>query len=812
MEKATKWWVNLLFILGLWIIGAVFFAPIFSGKELMQSDTEQWKCMAKEIMDFRKAGHGEALWTGNMFSGMPAFMISVKYPMNLLQYLATPFQMMPAGFMQLAILLLCSYIMFAVFGVNPWLSSLGAIAFAFSTYNPLLMAGGHNTKLMAMAYGCLLVAGVWMTFNGRKWLGWGLTGLGMGLELMANHLQITYYFGMVLLLLGAWQLYEAVKQKQLKDYTIKVAGLVLVVVLALGANIAQIWSAYDYSKFTMRGGSELVEAGKKATTGLDKDYAMEWSYGVSETFTVLVPNAYGGGSAQTPGLNSNLYKECLAKGVDQMQASQIAQSISTYWGDMPSTGGPFYYGVIVIFLYIFSLIVWKSPLRWWSLVSLLLMMALSWGKHFENFSDLFFNYIPGYNKFRAVSTTLVMGQLIIPFTIVMALSDWLKGKTDWETNKKPFFITTGILGGLLLIFAVVPGVFMSFEGQNDQYYVKQGFPDWAISALVLDREEMCKSDAMRALLFMALGAATLWLFLKDKIKVAVLIPVLALLTLVDLWSIDKRYLGKDSFVSKSQSGNSYQLSEMEMNVILRDSDPNFRVYNMAVGSPFMDARPAQYYKIIGGYNAAKLRRYQDVIERHIAKGNVQVLNMLNAKYFVFNDQQQQGGGGERLVQQNPDACGNAWFVNQVKTVKDANEAIEQLKFVKPKQEAIVESKFAGLTKPSYATDSTASIKLTSYKPNELQYESNSNADGLVVFSEIYYPSGWEATIDGKVVEHIQADYILRAMPVPAGQHKIVFKFRPKSYETGGTISLACSLLLLCGVGFAAFKDFKRKED
>jgi hypothetical protein len=786
-------------------ISFVFFSPLFQGKQLKQHDISMHKGMSKEIVDYRNKFHKEPLWTNSMFGGMPAYQISVLYPSNLVVYLDRFVHLGIPGPANLVFLyLLGFYFLLIVLKIDYRLAIGGALAFAFSSYFFIIIEAGHNSKANAISYMAPVIAGFILTFRGRYLLGGAVSALALALEICANHLQITYYLFFILFLLAVEELYNAFKSKAYSGF-LKSSGVLLVVVLvAIGCNFNNLWSTYDYGKYTTRGKSELVE--KMSSSGLDKDYALGWSYGVTETMTLLIPNFMGGASQIELSPGSHTYEALIQNQVPPVQARQYIKQMPVYWGDQPFTSGPTYVGAIVCFLFILGLFVVKGPMKWWLLITTVLSILLAWGKNFELLTDLFFDYVPGYNKFRAVSMILIIAELTIPLLGFLALKKIFSGDQAIEEHKKAVKLSFYIVGGITLLFALFPGMFFEFTAAVDEQLKSSGNPDWLINAIREDRKSLLQQDAFRSFAFIVLAAGLIWAFVINKIAPKYVYVGLSLLILLDLGFVTKRYLHNDNFVSKSQVQQPFQASSADLQ-ILQDPDPDYRVMNTTL-STFNDASTSYFHKSIGGYHGAKLKRYQELIERQISKNNMAVLNMLNAKYFIV----QPDKAPEPIAQQNPGALGHAWFVKECKIVANADSEINALTNFDPAKTAIVDKRYAELTKSFKSRlDSSAKIKLLSYEPNDLVYQSKSSSEEMAVFSEIYYENGWNAYIDGKLSPHFRANYVLRAMLVPPGDHKIEFKFEPASYAKGEKIALISSLLLFLGCASIFFLELRKTD-
>lgn len=834
------------------IINIVQFSPIFSGKSLMQGDIVRYRGMSQEVTAFRNAEHVEPLWTNSMFGGMPAYQVSTVHSGNLLGNVDKAFHLFlphPAGYIFLYfvgffILLLC-------LEINPWLAIVGALAYGFSSYFFIIIEAGHNSKANAIGYLAPLLGGIILLLRGRYWLGFAVSALFMALELNANHVQISYYGFILFALVFAAYYIQAFKTKQFEPFYISVALFLGASVLGVLPNAGNLLTTYEYSKYTTRGKTELtIDANQKSnkgniTSGLDKNYATQWSYGVGETFTFLIPNFKGGGSAAI----ANTDKDAL-KGVNPQMREQIAGS-SAYFGDQPFTSGPVYIGAIVMFLAFLGLIIVDDhPLKWALFAATLLSVMLAWGKHFMGLTNLFMDYVPGYNKFRAVSMILVIAELTIPLLAVLALDKFIKASSansqiTFPGIKKAFDLKTAlmvsliVIGGFCLISWLAPTVTNSFiadgeEVQTANQFKQSGASDADIaqfmpeylSNLEIAREAIFKSDALRSLIFIVLAGVVLYFYMTRKLKGELFLVAISIFMVADLWPVADRYLNKTNFVPKSQYDAAPAKSAADEQ-ILADKSLDYRVLNLSV-STWNDAATSYYHKSIGGYHGAKLKKYQEMIDFHLDKeinlfysglnaavqndslmnvhmANLNVLNMLNTKYILVPTKEQ------TVPIENPQANGNAWFVKTIKTVPGANDEIVGLYTTNTKREALIQQKNKALAPVADAYSNDGKITLESYKPNALVYESEAKEKGFAVFSEIYYPKGWNAYIDGTLTPHTCVDYILRGMEIPAGKHKIEFKFEPQIYKTGNTIALIGSILLLLAVGVSFFMAGRKKD-
>ncbi|MES2590578.1 MAG: YfhO family protein [Bacteroidota bacterium] len=813
-----------------------YFTPLLKDKVIVQSDMVSNAGMAKETNDFRDQNHEEALWTNSMFGGMPTYQISVRYPNNLTQYVRTGITLgmkYPANIV--FTYLLGFFILLLVLKIDPWLSILGAIAFAFSAYFFIIIDAGHTTKALAIGYMAPVLAGVIMVNRGKYLIGGAMTALFMALELLANHVQITYYLFLFLLIFMAFEWIPRIKTES-KAFLKCISVFTLAGIIAVGCNITNLWNTADYASATIRGASELTSDQGNKTSGLDKDYATQWSMGVSETMTLMIPGFKGRSSNLSVSESKNALKN-----VDRGMQESIAGT-AQYWGDQPFTMSP-YSGAIVVFLFVFGLFIVEGRIKWALLTATIFSILLAWGKNFMPLTNFFLEYFPGYNKFRAVSMILVIAEFTIPLIAIIAVDKFLKQPDIFTkkiklafikkeiTVKNAFFISFSLTGGLSLLYYLIPGLTDFFgEGEYEKIYdqiAKSNGADIAqkfMDNLETARINLFKSDALRAFLFSTLGAAAIWLFLKNKINKPILLLVMGILVFIDLVQIDRQFVNDTNFKSKQEAKVPFPLTPAD-NEILQDKDPNYRVLNIAVNT-FNEAGTSYYHKSIGGYHAAKLRRYQDLIDKHI-QNSIQdiigtlktnpndsslrstfakqgVLNMLNTRYIIYNR--------EAAPLQNRYALGNSWFVNEIKMVKNADEEIKTIGEINPARSIVIDEKYkAELENFVLKQDASASIKMIEYKPNNLKYESNAASEQLAVFSEIYYNKGWNAYIDGELKPHFAANYVLRAMRIPSGKHSIEFKFEPKTYLTGEKISLISCLLLFAGIGISVFMAFKKKD-
>ncbi len=804
MDKLKKLLPHIVAVLVFIGLALGYMHPLLKGKELFQSDIVQFLGMSKEIVDFREETGDEPLWTNSMFGGMPAYQISTLYPNNWSKKLLKVFSLgIPHPASLLFLMMAGAYFMFLMMGVGWRYALAGAFGYAFASYTLIILGVGHNSKAHAMVYMAPVIGSILLTYRGRYILGAALLALFLSLEIATNHLQITYYLLLTVLLLGVVKLVDAIKTGQLANFSKATGVMVIAALIAIGPNVSALWTTADYGTETMRGKSELST--KQESSGLDKSYALSYSYGIGETFTMLIPNFKGGSSHGSLTEKSNVYEALVDNGVPKSQAKGMIASMPTYWGGQTYVAGPVYLGAIICFLAVLGLLVIRTNDRWWLLLAFLLSIMLSWGSNFAAFSDLFFYYFPGYNKFRAVSMTLVIAQLVLPIAAVLGLKAFFDYK-DKKILQKKLMIAVGVVGGLCLFFALLPGALYDFTSAQDTQLTKAGYPEWLVDALLEDRQSLLQSDALRSLIFILLTAGVLFANQLGKLKANVAGILIAVLVLADLVPVAQRYLKEDDFVSARKNKNIFTPTPVDQQ-ILADQDPNFRVLNLAANT-FNDSRTSYFHKSIGGYHGAKLKRYQELIDSCISKTNLAVLNMLNAKYFITPDKE-----GKPGVRRNPLALGNAWFVEELKMVENADQELAALKDFNPSKLAVVDKRFEeDLAGFATSFDSTARIEFLEYRPNYLKYESHTGTDQLAVFSEIYFANGWNAYVDGELKPHWRANYVLRSMVIPKGDHTVEFKFEPTVYSTGENIALAGSILLILFVIGGVAADVKRNKD
>lgn len=809
MKKIQKFYPHLLAVVGFVLIALIYFYPVLQRKQIFQSDIAQYTGMAKEQNDFRAATHIEPYWTNSAFGGMPTYQLGAKYPHDYVGALDDVLRFLPRPADYLFLYFLGFYGLMLVLKIDPLKAFFGAIAFGFSTYLIIILGVGHNAKAHAIAYMPLVIAGFLLVFQ-KKYL-WGglLTMFATALEINANHFQMTYYLLVFLLILVGYFTYLFLKEKEVKSLGIAFGTLAIAGIFAIGANATNLLATTEYTKFSTRGKSELTfnADGSKVTenTALSRDYITEYSYGIAESFNLIAPRLFGGSNNETLSSDSSMYQFMISQGVPAAQAEDYVKGMPTYWGDQPIVAAPAYIGAVVFFLAFLALFIDKRKIKYVFFSGAMVALVLSWGKNFPSLTNFFIDNIPMYDKFRAVSSIQVILELCFPVLAVMGLQSFFQ--LDQNQQKKGLLQTTVFGVGVMLILFFAKGMF-HFTGSGDDYFLKSYGPGF-VDALKADRETMYSADLLRSTFFILLVSGLLWLFIKNKLAQQTTIIVIGLVMIFDLFLVDKKYVSEKDFVSKIEIETPFQATPVDMQ-ILKDSS-NYRVFE--ISGNLSSARASFFHKSIGGYHAAKPRRMQQLFDYQIAKNNLEPLNFLNVKYLIQTDKD-----GKEFPIANPDANGNAWFVNQVKLVQSADEEMKALDKFDSKNVAIINAKEFDIKKTAFAKDSSAQIILNSYQPNELKYTSVNAKEGLAVFSEMYYKNGWNAYIDGKKVEHLQANYVLRALPIPAGKHSVEFKFEPQVVQTGGTITLVSSigmiLMLIGGIYFSPLnpKGGKTKED
>ncbi len=799
---------HLLVLIGFVVISLAYFSPVLQGKHIFQSDIKHYIGMSKQQKDFKVATGEETYWTNSAFGGMPTYQLGAKYPHNYIKKLDLALRFLPRPSDYLFIYLLGFYVFLLILKVEYRLAALGALAFGFSTYLIIILGVGHNSKAHAIAYMPLVLSGIVLAFRKKYVLGFLLTTVALALEICANHFQMTYYLMLLVFVLGIAYLIDAYRKKLLPHFFKTVGLLSIAALISVALNATNILATQEYVKESTRGQSELTihpdGSPKEVTTGLSREYITEYSYGLLETFNLYIPRFLGGGSGEDVGKDSASYKFYTNIGASPIEALNEVKNTPTYWGNQTIVEAPAYVGAVILFLFVFALFMVKGRLKWWLVGGSLLSLILSYGdsEPFAFITNFFIDYVPLYNKFRAVSSIQVILELCIPALAIFALSRLFNQYVKDEDKLKALKFSAMIAGGLALAFLLFKGAF-DFVGANDGYY-RQAYGQYGeafVDALREDRKAFFTQDTLRTLILVLLSAGTIFMFLRKKISENIVIVAFAVLILFDLVGIDRRYVNNDNFVSAIKVNKPYQPNAADKEILQDDS--HFRVLDLSNEGSRNPARAAYFHNSLSGYHAAKLKRFDELYDFHIAKNNMNVLNMLNTKYIIAEDQ------GQVFPYANEDANGNAWFVSTLEKLNSANAEIKALDSLNTSIKTITTSK--RLSTKQFVVDSTATITLEAYKPNELKYKSSNPNDGFAVFSEMYYGNGWKTTIDGKEVNIERVNYVLRGLEIPSGEHTIEFKFEPQVVKTGSTIALASSILfglLLLGGLFIEFRDKK----
>ncbi len=789
----------------LFIVAALaYFNPILSGKELYQSDIVQYKGNARQLIENREATGEEIYWTDSVFGGMPTYQLGARYPYDFIDSLDRALRFLPRPADYLFLYFACFYVLMLVMRV-PWkMALLGALAFGFSTYLIIIIGAGHNSKAHAIAYFPLVLSGIILVFQKRYIGGFLLTAVAMALELQANHPQMTYYLLLAVVILGIAYLIDAIKKKLLPHYFKSVAIMAAAVLLALGTNAGNLLATSEYSKESTRGKSALtINAQGESVTpqpGLAYDYITEYSYGLTESFNLIIPRFAGGGSGERPDEDSETVKFVESLGASKTEAvSVVNDNFPLYWGDQTIVEAPAYLGVTVVFLAVLALFLIKGRLRWWTLGVIVVALLLSYGKNLAWLTNLFIDYMPLYNKFRAVTSIQVLIELVVPILAAIGVYQFFNDKSTTESRQKALLYATGGLGGLLLIFALLGGSLFDFAGPYDSYYrddeqLGQKFVD----ALRADRASVMQADAWKGLIMVLIVAGLLFALLKKKVSENIVLIGVGAVVLFDLVSFDLNYVNSEDYVTKSEYEFVHQKTAADEQVL--EDKGYFRVYDL-LSNPINSGRAAYFHNALGGYHGAKPARFQELFDFYmtqpnggatgVTQDNIEILSMFNVKYILDVEENQ------TVAKQNPMNMGPAWFVEQVKTVANDNEAILTLKQLNGDSLAVITKDQAHkISFKQTAIDSTSQIRLVSHKPEQLVYESTNSSDALAVFAEMYYPHGWIATIDGKEAPIARVNYTLRGLNVPAGTHKIAFTFKPQVVETGSNIMLASNALLI----------------
>lgn len=811
MKRNLRAFLIHFFAIALFVVAALaFFTPVLQGKVIFQSDIAQYTGMAQEQIQFKKTTGEEPYWTNSAFGGMPTFQLGAHYPHNYIKQLDLSLRFLPRPADYLFLYLLGFYILLSCLKVDYRLAVMGALAFGFSTYLIIILGVGHNAKAHAIAYLPMLLGGIVLVFRKKYVWGFILTALTMALEINANHYQMTYYFMLLVLILGIVYLVDAVRKKQLKHFFSSVALLLVAVVLGIATNATSLLATKEYADWSTRSKSELTIAPdgtpKENTAGLSKEYITQYSYGITESLNLFVPRMFGGSNNENLGEKSKTFDFLVEKGISKTQALDFTENMPLYWGDQPGTSAPAYVGAVLFFLFFLGLFLVQNKAKWWLLGGVIMSLILSWGKNFSILTDFMIDYFPLYDKFRAVSSIQVILELCVPILAILALAALFDATIDKVKKIKALKISFIATFGLGILIFLSKGLF-HFEGASDPF-LEQNYGNELMTMIRLDREAVYTSDTIRSLIYVLLTALVLWFFIKEKINKNVLVLVVGLLVLFDLVGVAKRYVNDDDFVRAKVMTTPFPETPIDQEI--KQDKSIFRVYNPAEG--LNGASTSYYHQSIGGYHAAKPAKIQDLFDFHIYNGNLNVLNMLNVKYVIQQDQE-----GNSFPALNPDANGNAWFITKLEKVTTADAEISALKELDTKNTAVVNtSKFTTLQNFEFQKDSLASITLTNYKPNHLTYEANTANNSVAVFSEMYYEKGWNAYIDGVLKPHFRVNYALRALEIPQGKHKIEFKFEPEVIKTGSTIVLASTsllgLLILAAIGFSFWRSRKTEVE
>ena len=816
-----KYLPHLIALVTFLVVTFAYLYPTLQGNVIFGGDTAGFMGMSKEALDYNSKHDEQTLWTGSMFGGMPTYQICMHEPNSIVAHIDNCLRILPGPTYRVFLYLVGFYILLIAMGVSPYLSIAGAIAFAFGSYNLIIIVAGHNTKAVAIAYMAPIIASIYLAFKKKPWIGAALLSLFLGLGLYANHVQIIYYTLFTVLCFGASELIFAIKEKNIKPFFITLAWLVVGATLAVGLNATRMLTTSEYVKETMRGDSNgltLNESGKQE--GLSFDYITNWSYGIDESMTLLIPNYMGGSSsgildensetAQTIGKLTGMRSHKLAKTMESFR-------LPIYWGEQPFTAGPVYVGAIVCLLFVLGLQIVPNRHRWWLLAATILGLVLSWGYHFEPLSRFFVNYVPMYAKFRTVSMTLTITCLCMCIMAFLAIKQWCNNP---QQHLKALYISTGITAGICLLLALIPSIAGNFTSPADAQFVG----DYAFlkETLPADRAALLSKDAWRSFAFIVATSLVLWLYSKKYFSNTVLAILLCALVATDMIPIAHRYLNASHFIPQEKAANPFKPTAADQ-IVLADKDPNYRTLNLTV-DVFNSAQPAYFYKTIGGYSAVKLRRYQELIDVHLMseieqfKRGLQqaktlydadnlfqytpVINMLNTKYVIYHP--------EVAPIRNSHAMGNVWLTDQLVWCENADQEISALHQVDLHKQTAIHTSFNDLFTSSLYNSNQGQIQLTSYQPNELVYHFKSDEPQVAVFSEIYYYTGWKAYVNEQEIPIVRANYVLRALPLTAGEYDIVFRFEPRSYQIGKILTIICSILLTLAFGYIIFAKFKKK--
>lgn len=800
-----KSWKHILVILGFVIAALAFFYPVLQGKTIYQSDIVQYTGMAKSQNDFRANEGEEPYWTNSAFGGMPTYQLGANYPYNFIKEIDRKLRFLPRPADYLFLYFIGMYILFLCLKIDYKIAFLGALAFGFSTYLIIILGVGHNAKAHAIAYFPIVVSGILLTFRQKYFWGSVLLAVGLAFELMTNHFQMTYYLMLLCLVIVGVYLVNAFRNKTLPSFFKAIGFMIPALILAVLLNITNILATQEYAKFSTRGETGLTvnpDGSSKTKSGLDYDYITEYSYGVLESFNLFIPRFMGGSSSENLGKDAEVYQEIINIGASPAQALDFVKNSPTYWGEQTFIGAPAYIGASVIFLFVLGLFLVRGKKKWWIVIGSILALLLSWGDNFSLLTKFFLEVMPFYDKFRAVSSIQVIIEFCVPLLAFIGLAKIFNSKISKTEKLEALKKTSIILGGLGLFFLFFKSALFDFSSPNDSQMIQQMGAKF-VRALKEDRKAIFTADTIRSLVFVLLLAAGIWAYLNEKLKKNALLFITGILVLVDLIGVNSNYISEDDFVQKTKMEKPFQPTQADRDILTDNS--HYRVYDLT-SNPLNSARASYFHNSIGGYHAAKPGRMQELFDFYIYEGKQSIMNMLNVKYFIFDDE------GKPKAQPNPDALGNAWFVNNIKNVNDANSAILALDTLSVENTAIVEEKDFSVESTKFSTSEKDQIQLVSYAENELKYEYESEDKTFAVFSEIYYPNGWQAFIDGKPAEHFRVDYVLRGMPLPAGNHEITFKFQPQIVSYGGTISLFSFIVLMIVILGGLYKTWKNKAN
>lgn len=797
-------WPDFIAVIAFVVIAFIYFSPVIEGKVLPQGDMIQVRGMQKELVDYHNSTGKDAMWTNAMFGGMPAYQIRGADVFNIFLKLQWPARLFLPYFTVgiLFIYMFGFFLLLRILKINLLLAFGGALAFAFASYNIIIIYAGHISKAYAIAYMAPVIAGIILLYKGKYLAGGLITLVSLGIQISCNHYQITYYLLLTAALFVIFKSVELIKQKELRKWAIATSLLVAAGILSIIPNSSMFWSTYEYGKYSTRGPSELTDNVNDHTSGLNKSYILnDYSYGISETMNLLIPNFMGGPSVSKLPQDGKTFELLRKSGYPEHEARSIITRMPTYHGAQRYTAGPVYIGALSIFLFVLACFYLEGALKLWLITAFVFSVSLAWGKNFPLLSNFFIDYFPAYNKFRTVSMILVIAEFIIPFGAILGLQKLLISENHSKQSLKPLKYSYFIIGGICLFFGLIGFNLLNYSSSADQ-----NMPPQILDALKADRATLLRADAFRSFGIVTAGAFIIYLWIKKKLKLQYLLISFVILFLIDLWPVGKRYLNNSNFISKRADKELITPSAADIQ-ILKDTT-YFRVFNLTV-DPFNDATTSYFHKSLGGYHGAKLKKYQEIIERHISQNNMNVINMLNTKYFIQADDDR--SSVKAVLNQN--ALGNVWFIDSIKIVNSADEEIEALNDFNPATTVIIQKKYSSYASQELISpaDSNDNISLISYAPDELTYLSKAEGTRFAVFSEIFYPKGWKVFIDDLPAEHIQVNYILRGMLIPAGEHKIHFIFQPDSFKLSSRISEASSILIIILVLGGIFYSIRKKK-